>query len=148
MATPLNLSHFVPYLLSTTSNAVSDLIAREYQARFGLRIPEWRIMAVLGQSQPMTQRDLVQATLMDKVTVSRAAAVLVDRTLVLRSPSSSDGRSHQLRLSGTGVALYEEIVPAALTIETTLLAVLSEDERAQLADMLNRLRQAVDQLLR
>jgi DNA-binding MarR family transcriptional regulator len=147
MIAALNLSHFVPYLLSTTSNAVSDLIAREYQTRFGLRIPEWRIMAVLGQGAPQTQRDLVRATLMDKVTVSRAAATLVDRTLVQRLPSSSDGRSHSLHLSDAGMSLYQEIVPAAMAMESALLDVLSDGEKASLAEILGKLRQSADRLL-
>jgi DNA-binding MarR family transcriptional regulator len=147
MTAALNLSHFVPYLLSTTSNAVSDLIAREYQTRFGLRIPEWRIMAVLGQGAPQTQRDLVRATLMDKVTVSRAAATLVDRTLVQRLPSSSDGRSHSLHLSDAGMSLYQEIVPAAMAMESALLDVLSDGEKASLAEILGKLRQSADRLL-
>lgn len=138
----LHLGHFLPYLLSTTSNAVSDLIAGEYQTRFGLRIPEWRIMAVLGQGMPMSQRELVQATLMDKVTVSRATAGLVDRRLVTRLPSHNDGRSHELELSAAGLALYTEIVPTALAIEAQVLSAIDGQERAQLAEMLERLREA------
>ena len=52
----LRLTEFLPYQLSITSNAVSDLIARSYRARFGLKIPEWRVMAVLGENPSMTQR--------------------------------------------------------------------------------------------
>ena len=44
------LKEFVPYLLSITSNAVSGRIALEYRQRFGLSVPEWRVMAVLGDS--------------------------------------------------------------------------------------------------
>ena len=73
---------------------MSTRIADVYQARFGLKIPEWRLMAVLGEGAPMTQRDLVGATRMDKVTVSRATAALVDRGLIVRAASESDGRSH------------------------------------------------------
>src|SRR5690606_4023291 len=63
------LSEFVPYQLSITSNAVSGRIALEYRQRFGLSVPEWRVMAVLGDSGPLTQRELTRLTLMDKVAV-------------------------------------------------------------------------------
>lgn len=142
MERQLDLAHFLPYQLSVASNAVSDLIASEYHVRFGLKIPEWRLMAVLGQGTPLNQRDLVQATLMDKVTVSRATAALVERQLLVRLPNDSDGRSHRLQLSEAGISLYREIVPAALAMEAALLAVLNADERASLADMLARLRVA------
>jgi DNA-binding MarR family transcriptional regulator len=142
MAGELDLAHFMPYQLSIASNAVSDLIASEYQVRFGLKIPEWRLMAVLGQGAALSQRELVQATLMDKVTVSRATAALVERQLLVRLPSALDGRSHQLQLSDAGTSLYHEIVPAALAMEAAVLAVLSDEECCQLADMLMRVRAA------
>ena len=142
MTGELDLGHFMPYQLSITSNAVSDLIAGEYQVRFGLKIPEWRLMAVLGQGKALSQRDLVHATVMDKVTVSRATAALVERQLLMRLPSERDGRSHSLTLSAAGQSLYREIVPAALAIEAAVLAVLSDDERANLAGILVRLREA------
>lgn len=140
----LNLATFLPYQLSIASNAVSDRIARQYQSRFGLKIPEWRLMAVLGQGKAQTQRDLVHATRMDKVTVSRASAALTDRGLVLRAASERDGRSHLLELTGAGVSLYSEIAPVALAMEQELLSCLSLDERAQLSGLLARLRDAAD----
>ena len=146
MAETLNLSRFLPYLLSITSNAVSDRIAREYQTRFGLKIPEWRVLAMLGQGKPMTQRELVTATVMDKVTVSRATAALVERRLVERSPSRHDGRSHHLALTQEGVSLYEMIAPAALAMEQQILAGLNEQERGQLTSILAKLRDAVSAL--
>ena len=150
MTTELDLAAFVPYQLSIASNAVSDRIARQYQARFGLKIPEWRLMAVLGQSgldgtpTALTQRDLVAATIMDKVTVSRTTAALVERGLIGRAPSEIDGRSHLLTLTGAGRSLYTEIAPVALAMEGEILKGLSAKERALLSDLLARLRKAAD----
>ena len=45
----LVLSKYLPYRLSVASNKASGLIARAYQARFGLTIWEWRVIAVLGE---------------------------------------------------------------------------------------------------
>src|SRR3546814_13852710 len=91
-AKTLNLDQFLPYRLSIASNALSERIAEEYQSRFGLKIPEWRLMAVLGEGQPKTQRELVAATRMDKVTVNRAAKALADRQLIQRPAPAADGR--------------------------------------------------------
>ena len=68
---------------------MSSLISGEYHSEFGLKIPEWRIMAVLGDAAPLTQRDLVAATLMDKVAVNRACKALEERALVARSPNEA-----------------------------------------------------------
>ncbi len=140
----LNLGSFLPYRLSVASNAVSDLIARQYQARFGLRIPEWRLMAVLGEGTALSQRALVEATRMDKVTVSRASAALVARGLIKRAASATDRRSHSLALTGAGWSLYREIVPAALAMERALIACLDKDEQRALIDMVGRLQDAAD----
>ena len=111
------LADFLPYLLSITSNVVSDRIADEYRARFGLKIPEWRVMAVLGDAGPRTQRELVGATRMDKVAVNRACKVLEERGLLTRSPNARDGRSHHLELTAAGRGVHGEIMPIALDME-------------------------------
>lgn len=84
--TRLKLDEFLPYRLSIASNRVSSAIATAYQSLFGLRIPEWRLIAVIAESDGLTQQALGVATRMDKVTVSRAAIALVDRGLVQRQP--------------------------------------------------------------
>src|SRR3546814_5293833 len=94
-AKKLNLDNFLPYRLSIASNVLSSRIAAEYENRFGLKIPEWRLMAVLGEGQPKTQRELVAATRMDKVTVNRAAKALADRQLIARQAHEADGRSEE-----------------------------------------------------
>lgn len=138
------LGTFMPYLLSITSNAVSRRIADEYEARFGLNIPEWRVMAVLGDAGALTQRELVQATMMDKVAVNRACKGLELRQLVDRRPNALDGRSHHLELTASGRAMHAAIMPMALAMEERLFSVLSEDECLQFRDMLGRLRARVD----
>lgn len=133
------LADFLPYQLSITSNAVSSLIAGRYRARFGLRITEWRVMAVLGDVGAATQRELAEATVMDKVAVNRACRVLEDRGLVERRPNSLDGRSHMLVLTDEGRAVHGEVMPLARESEAEIFAVLSEGEQAQLRGLLRQL---------
>jgi DNA-binding MarR family transcriptional regulator len=139
MSSQTRLAEFVPYLMSVTTNAVSDLIAGEYRAIYGLKIPEWRVMAILGDSGAKTQRDLVDATRMDKVAVNRACKVLEDRKLACRRPNDSDGRSHILELTASGKAMHGKIMPHALEMESKLLAPLSLAEQAQFVSLLNRI---------
>lgn len=140
----VRLEDFLPYQLSTSSNAVSDLIASDYKSRFGLKVPEWRVMAVLGTRGASTQRDLVEATLMDKVTVNRAVKTLVDRALLDRSPNTADGRSHHLLLSATGRDLYNQIMPAAQVMEKKIMAVLSAEEKIELSAILAKIKKSAD----
>jgi DNA-binding MarR family transcriptional regulator len=140
------LADFLPYLMSVTTNAVSDMIAGEYRARFGLKIPEWRVMAVLGDAGAQTQRMLVGATRMDKVAVNRACKVLEERGLVGRSPNSADGRSHHIELTAAGRAVHAEIMPLALDMEKRIFASLSAAEVTQLKDLLARINARVNEL--
>lgn len=140
--TQLKLDQFLPYRLSITSNRVSGAVATAYQALFGLKIPEWRLIAVIAEGQAMTQQALGVATQMDKVTVSRAAIALVDRGLVKRAPNPDDQRSHLLSLSKAGQALYASVAPKALALEAEIFAGLSPDEIAQFAAMLARIEAA------
>ncbi len=142
----LILSEFLPYQLSVTSNAVSDLIARSYRGKFGLKIPEWRLLAVLGEHSAMTQRDMVAATAMDKVTVNRASKALADRGLIARAPNAADGRSHHVMLSAAGRDLYQEIVPQALEIRSALVEILMPEELQILEEILHKLQQRAEQL--
>jgi DNA-binding MarR family transcriptional regulator len=142
MASPLRLDDFLPYRLSIASNRVSGAIATAYQALFGLRIPEWRLIAVLAEGGEMTQQAIGVVTRMDKVTVSRAAVALVDRGLAQRRPNPDDQRSHHLSLSAEGRTLYEAVAPKALALERQIFAGFEAGELAQLRTMLERLEAA------
>ncbi len=138
----LKLDHFIPYRLSVASNAVSTRIAQSYRKRFGLKIAEWRLIAILAESERVTPQALSEATRMDKISVSRAASALIERGLVEASDNPGDGRSHILSLTEDGRSLYAEIAPTALAMEAELLVHFTDEERAQLDALLRRIEAA------
>src|SRR5690606_33754666 len=138
-ASELLLERFLPYRLSVLANRISGEIARLYERRFDLTIPEWRTMAVLGRFGPMSANEVAERTRMDKVRVSRAVARLARKKRLARRPDPDDGRRVVLALSPQGRAVFEEIVPLALGVEARLLAPLSAAERAMLERVLTRL---------
>ena len=142
----LRLDAYLPYRLSVASNAVSGLIARAYEDRFGLTIPQWRLLCVLAEDGARTQGQLVARTVMDKVTVSRSAQGLVKRRLIGRSQHALDGRSHVLALTAEGQRLHAEIAPLALAYEAELIAGLERDEVALLQRLLSRLQASAERL--
>ena len=135
----LDLDRFVPYRLSVLTNRVSGAIARHYSERFGLSIPEWRVMAVLGQTPGLSAREVSERTAMDKVQVSRAVAELMRRRRVARSGDARDGRVSRLSLTKPGQAIYDEIVPLALHLEELLLSALSGEERRTFDRLMDKL---------
>jgi len=142
----LKLDGYLPYRLSVASNAVSGLIARAYEDRFGLTVPQWRLLCVLAEDGGLSQVQIVARTVMDKVTVSRAAQGLVKRRLIGRSQNKSDGRSHVLALTAEGRALHVEIAPLALAYEAALISGLSPEDVTLLKRLLVRLQAAAGQL--
>jgi DNA-binding MarR family transcriptional regulator len=146
IASELKLDAYLPYRLSVASNAVSGLIARAYQDRFGLSVPQWRLICVLAEAGPLTQGQIVARTMIDKVTVSRAAQGLLKRRLVARSEHHADGRSHVLALTPEGAGLHGEIAPLALAYEAALIADLTPEDVVRLKRLLSRLQSAAGRL--
>ncbi len=133
---PLLLEEFLPYRLSMLTNTVSLSLARHYQSRFGLSIPQWRVMAVLGLQPSLSSNDVALRTAMDKVTVSRAVAALVTARHVLRRTDPADRRRAVLRLSARGREVYDQIVPMARAYEEELVGELGSRELATLDRLL------------
>jgi DNA-binding MarR family transcriptional regulator len=131
----LALERFVPYRLSVLTNTVSRALARVYQQRFGLSIPQWRVMAALGRFPGLSANEVADKTAMDKVTVSRAVAGMLADGVIEREPDATDRRRASLRLSRRGLAIYAELVPVAQAYERRLLERLTADE----LDALDRL---------
>ena len=142
----LQLDSYLPYRLSVASNAVSGLIARAYEDRFALSVPQWRLLCVLAEDGGLSQVQIVARTVMDKVTVSSAAQGLARRHLVTRSQNTADGRSHVLALTPEGRSLYAEIAPLALAYEAALISGLAPEEVTLLRRLLARLQAAAEQL--
>ena len=141
----VSLADYLPYQLVIAANAVTKLIARAYEDRFGLSIPQWRLMSVLAEGA-LTQQAAVTKTAMDKVRVSRAAQDLVERRLAVRISNRIDRRSHSLELTAAGRRLFAEIVPMARAYEAALLAGLAPGEVATLKRLLGRLETAAGTL--
>lgn len=133
------LERFVPYRLSVLTNIVSRTFGRLYGERFGLSIPEWRVMAVLGRFAPLSANEVCSRTAMDKVQVSRAVEKLRRSSLVEHTVDARDRRRSRLRLSAAGLRIHDAIVPMGLAAEALLLDGLSPAEKRTLDRLLGRL---------
>ena len=146
MISKLRLDDYLPYRLSVASNEVSRLIARAYEDRFGLTIPQWRVICVLAEDGPSTPQAIVARTATDKVVVSRAAQALTSRRLVRRIPSAEDRRSHHLELTETGTDLHSDVAPLAIAYEQKVIAGLDPAEIESLKRLLRTMEGAAARL--
>ncbi len=124
----LHLEEYVPHRLSVTSKRVSRLLARRYSETFGLSLSELGVLTTIGRLGTLSPTAVGEATSMDKVKVSRAAASLVGRGLVKQTKDPSDGRGRLLRLTRKGTSIHNSIVPLAKEIEAALAAGLTKTE--------------------
>ncbi len=142
----LKLKDYLPYRLSVAANEVSRLVARAYEDRFGISIPQWRMIANLAEHGALTPQQIGRHAALDKVTVSRAAQGLIERGLLGRAENGQDGRSHILALSPEGMALYGAIAPIALAFEQDLIDDWAPEEVARLHEQLKRLQERASAL--
>ncbi len=135
----LHLEAFMPYRLAVLATLVSDSFSTTYSDRFGLTIPQWRVMAAIGHAPGSSASKICTYANLDKVQVSRAVAELVQRGLVRRDVDEADRRNMMLTFTARGWHIYENIVPVARDYEKRLLEGFSEDERAQLDRLITKL---------
>ncbi len=133
-----NLEDFLPYRLSVAANAVSKRIAKTY-APYKLSRTQWRVMAVLASCAKMTAQAVADKTGMDKTTVSRAVAKMLERGLIKRGVSEQDGRSAPLSLSDKGREMFAKIAPEALRQEQELKEMFSGAELEMLTSFLDKI---------
>ena len=141
----LDLFKFVPFRLNRLAAEVSSALSAEYAARYGLDIPEWRVLATLGfRHDPCSAQYIAQCTRTHKSTISRAVTSLMKREIVERVENEDDRREFRLQLTRKGRALYEELFPQLLRREDEILACLSAQERKQLSALLGKIEQSLD----
>ena len=135
----LNLEEFLPYRLAVLSHTVSTTIAKTYEAKFGVSIPEWRVIAILGRFPGLSAVEVADRTMLDKVAVSRAVTKLIKSGRIDREFADADRRRSILNLSEEGRQVHDEIAPLALAFETELLQGISEEDYETFNVVLERL---------
>jgi DNA-binding MarR family transcriptional regulator len=133
------LEDFLPYRLSVAANRVSRIFARRYSETYGLSIPEWRVLAIVGRFGTLSPSAVGEWTAMDKVKVSRAAASLVTRGLLRQTHDPQDGRGRLLRLTRRGTTVYDGMVPLACELEGQLAEGMTRTEWSALLKALDKL---------
>jgi len=145
MLAKLDLFRFMPFRLNRLAAEVSSALSSEYQERYGLDIPEWRVLATLGfRNDACSAQYIAHCTRTHKSTISRAVTMLLQQGLIERVENEADRREFRLRLTRKGRTLYEELFPQLLRREDEILACLSAQERKQLSTLLGKIEQSLD----
>jgi DNA-binding MarR family transcriptional regulator len=141
----LDLFRFVPFRLNRLAAEVSAALSGEYQERYGLDIPEWRVLATLGfRNDACSAQYIAHCTRTHKSTISRAVTALMTRQLVERVENEDDRREFRLRLTRKGKALYEQLIPRLLRKESEIMACLTSQEQIDFARLLGKIETSLD----
>ena len=136
---PLRLEDFLPYQLNVAATLVSQALSRLYAERYGIGVPEWRVLVTLGQFETMTGKAVGEHTHMHKTKVSRAVALLEKNKLVTRRANQSDLRESLLSLTPQGRAVYDELAPDAVAFARDLIEAIDPADRDAFARALQQL---------
>ncbi len=131
MSDDLILEKFMPYRLARLSSTVSTTIARAYDKEFGLSIPEWRVIAILGRFPGLSAVEVAEQTFLDKVAVSRAVTKLIKSGRIDRQFADADRRRSILNLSDKGREVHDGVAKLALKFEDDLMDGLNAAEIEQ-----------------
>ena len=144
-AARLDLFRFVPFQLNRLAAEVSSALSAEYAARYGLDIPEWRVLATLGfRHEPCSAQYVADCTRTHKSTISRAVTSLLKQQIIERVENEDDRREFRLRLTRKGADLYEELIPRLLRREQEILSCLSAQERKDLGRLLGKIEASLE----
>ncbi|MBR0758110.1 MarR family transcriptional regulator [Bradyrhizobium jicamae] len=135
----------MPFRLNRLAAEVSSALSVEYRARYGLDIPEWRVLATLGfRSDACSAQYIAHCTRTHKSTISRAVSALMERQIVERVENEDDRREFRLQLTRKGQSLYEELIPRLQRKEQEILSCLSASERKELAKLLGKIEASLE----
>jgi len=97
------------YKSSRLANMLSTSLADAYKD-MGITVPQWRVLATLGELGELTAKAIGLHTHLDKVTVSRALTQLSEKKLISRTVSKKDARAVDISLSNEGSAVYKTLI--------------------------------------
>jgi DNA-binding MarR family transcriptional regulator len=140
----LDLFRFMPFRLNRLAAEVSAALSIEYRERYGLDIPEWRVLATLGfRGGACTAQYISHCTRTHKSTISRAVTALMRRRIIERAANENDRREFALQLTPKGRALYQNLIPRLKRREKDILSCLSAGERKDFAAALGKIEQSL-----
>ncbi|MFF1920059.1 MarR family winged helix-turn-helix transcriptional regulator [Streptomyces sp. NPDC058221] len=135
--TPPSLLGLTTYLMSRTGKVARGRLAERLTAR-GLRLWHMAVLAALVDFGPHVQRELADRLAVDRSDIVKIVDDLAVAGLVERARDTADRRRVTVTVGPAGRALLDRLHAEAFTVQNDLLAPLTGAERTQLAGLLRR----------
>lgn len=124
------------------TTAYVDAAINARLAEFGLSRSSWDVLASLrrsGAPYQLSPTHLYEALMRTSGAMTHRLYRLECAGLITRLPDAEDGRGLLVQLTPKGIQLVDQVTPAHLSNERSLLAALSVQEQAQLANLLRKM---------
>ena len=134
----MDLATYLPYLVNRLGQRFVMELSPALTSQ-GVGVQDWRVLIVLYQRGEQAVGSLSKLTSINMSTLSRLISRMADRGLVERCRGYDDARSVTVKLTETGTALTEKILPSATSIEDNATQEFTEAELATLRQLLVKL---------
>jgi DNA-binding MarR family transcriptional regulator len=134
------MSETIGFLIHDTAR----LFRRELNDRMrhsGVTALQWRLLAYLARNEGSNQVKLAEFLEVEPITLSRMIDRLADAGMLSRRRDPDDRRAWRLYLEAKSLPLIDELRAASAQLAETAQEGLSEEERKQLSELVERMRQ-------
>lgn len=132
------LNDYLLFLLAAASASASAGFHAQARAA-GVKVPEWRALACLHDTDGQMITRLAALALMEQSAMTRVIERMEARGLVQRDGDRQDRRRVRVWLTGKGRACVTDLVALARQHEAEVLALLPDAEQALVKPLLGRL---------
>ena len=144
------LADSVIYQMRVLVRRARSRIKRRYDRYMGSRpLNQWDVLIELGGSHPesLTASEISTRTEIDKFTLSRLVASLVDEGLVTRKEGKKDKRKVDLSLTLAGMSLAKQVKEHGLELTNEALGALTQTELIVLEMLVAKLNDRMKELI-
>jgi MarR family transcriptional regulator, transcriptional regulator for hemolysin len=148
----MQVAQVMSEILQTPGHLISlaaRVFARLSETRLkplGFGVGHLPVLVALQDGQARSQRDLARFARVEQPTMAQMLARMERDGLISRSPDPADGRSSQISLTETARARMPQACEMVLDGNREALSGFTEQEAAQLVDLLTRLIANLDRL--
>ena len=144
----IDITSLLSYRILLLSSTLARWASREYLQRFKLKLPEWRILSIVGARGPVSVNEVAETLSIDKAWISRTVPKLVEMGYLKTRIDAVDRRRTILETTKRGTALHEEMTGVSMARQERLVRPLSREELAEFERLLKVLQNEAELLLR
>lgn len=128
-------------------NLMNQYVSDFYKKKFGLSVPTWHTLSIIGQFGMVTPKVISDISSMNAFKISRYISKLEKDGLVVRQFDEGDKRRNKLKLTAEGQDVYDQIEAVVQSAEDSFANTLVRSERIALEHILNKLEARARELL-